>query len=247
MGDDATEPVIKAYNAKNVMLQKRPFDVPQDKMAGLKSSLIANLTPRALVPGASINAVLIVGSGRTRKDCDFRLEKYLIVAGMIGTAIMIMGGLVRHVVKWVVDDKRVSTKEKMVLVFLKSFGMLLMIAEFGILVATTFQVYSTLPFVTHSKAAQAAHSGLIYCDYSMYTFSLYFVSMIWGCFTFGAVCGVVIYTTNLADDEEVSLKTPTVAAALPKPPPMSLFVAALSHFVDETLNIKESNELQDWI
>lgn len=90
-------------------------------MSTKESSLKFNL-PGTLIPMATANTMLIVGSSKNHCDCEFPLQYFLVIAGGIGLCLLIMDVLAQYVIKWILEDGKVSDIEQKILTSLKVAG-----------------------------------------------------------------------------------------------------------------------------
>ena len=133
--------------------------------------------PGSLVPMATTNAMLIIGSNKNHCDCDFPLQLFLVVAGGVGLCLLVMDVLARYVVQWILEDSKVTSIEKKILTALKIMGFILAFIQCAALIVGSVLVFDNYRFVNFDpkfkkdcvedqKSAFAQASGEIYCDYS---------------------------------------------------------------------------------
>lgn len=148
--------------------------------------------PGTIVPMATANAMLIIGSSKNNCDCDFPLHLFLIVTGGIGLAILVMEALAQHVLRWILEDSQVTRIERRILVIIHVLGWLLTFLQITALIAGSILVFDAYPYVHFEKPATKIcfgnetmehflppHSPGLYCDYSMFMFTFCLVIMVW--------------------------------------------------------------------
>jgi hypothetical protein len=178
---------------------------PSEQEEVKKIPMLGFLVPGSIVPMAASNGMLIVGSSKTHCDCEFPLQYFLIVAGSIGLLLIVMDILVKYVIKWALEDAKITKAEAVILKILKFLGLLMSFMQVGALIGGSVLIYANLGQITYdlnmkpdctaetitidmSRAIPDETRGLVYCDYSMYIFALCLVSMIWVFLAFGLFC-----------------------------------------------------------
>ena len=159
---------------------------------GNKPDLLKLNLPGSLLPMATTNAMLIIGSNKSHCDCDFPLQLFLVIAGGVGLCLLVMDVLARYVVEWILEDSKVTAKEKKILRALKIMGLVLAFIQWAALVAGSFFVFDNYGFVSFDEnfkkncpsvnatlSAADNDTGKIYCDYSMFVFTFCLATMIW--------------------------------------------------------------------
>ena len=89
-----------------------------------KSTMKLNL-PGTLIPMATANTMLIVGSSKDQCDCEFPLQYFLVIAGGIGLCLIVMDVLAQYVINWVLEDNKITDIEQKVLTCVKIAGFVL--------------------------------------------------------------------------------------------------------------------------
>ena len=136
--------------------------------------------------------MLNTGSSKNDCDCDFPLHHFLVVSGGVGLCLIVMEVLARYVVQWILEDSKITPIEKKILTGLKILGFVLAFIQWAALIAGSILVFYNYRFVSFDKKL-ATTPGQIYCDYSMFMFSLCLVTMIWLFVLLGFFCFAYIY------------------------------------------------------
>ena len=159
--------------------------------------------PGSLFPMATSNAMLIIGATKTGCECDFPLHYFLIACGGIGLTLLVMEGFSNYVVKWVLEDGRVTPIENKVLNIVKILGYFLTLVELAIFITGSTIVFHAYEYVqyepmypenrnctyrTKFDSLLPYHTHGIYCDYSLFMFTFCLVIMTWIGLIFGFLC-----------------------------------------------------------
>ena len=171
-------------------------------MSRKEPSLKFNL-PGTLIPMATANTMLIVGSSKNHCDCEFPLQYFLVAAGGIGLCLIIMDVLAQYVIKWILEDGKISDIEQKILTSLKVAGFVLAFVQLAALIGGSVLIYANYPFVTYDRKFECDHlkrmhvfpeaGNLVYCDYAMFMFSFCLVTMTWACILLGIICFSYIF------------------------------------------------------
>ena len=170
-----------------------------------KESLKFNL-PGTLIPMATANTMLIVGSSKNHCDCEFPLQYFLVIAGGIGLCLIIMDVLAQYVIKWILEDDKITEIEQKILTSMKIAGFVLYFIQLAALIAGSVLVFANFPYVTYEKPMECGHvelkrmhiipkpGNVVYCDYAMFMFSFCLVTITWVCLLLAIVCFAYIFT-----------------------------------------------------
>jgi len=171
-------------------------------MSRKEPSLKFNL-PGTLIPMATANTMLIVGSSKNHCDCEFPLQYFLVAAGGIGLCLIIMDVLAQYVIKWILEDGKISDIEQKILTSLKVAGFVLAFVQLAALIGGSVLIYANYPFVTYDRPSECDRlkrmhvipeaGNSVYCDYAMFMFSFCLVTMTWACILLGIVCFSYIF------------------------------------------------------
>lgn len=176
--------------------------------------------PGTLIPMATANTMLIVGSSKDHCDCEFPLQYFLVIAGCIGLCLIVMDVLAQYVIKWVLQDNKITNIEQKVLTCMKIAGFVLAFVQLAALIAGSVLVFANYPYVTYEKPMncgslkrmriipEAGHQ--VYCDYAMYMFSFCLVTMTWAFLLLGLCCFAYIFYGLRKLAEERSEKCTTL-------------------------------------
>lgn len=160
--------------------------------------------PGTIVPMATANAMLIIGSSKTNCDCDFPLHYFLILTGGIGLSILVMEALAQHVLRWILEDSQVTRIERHILSVIHILGWLLTCLQIVALITGSILVFDAYPRVYFEKSdicfgnettknILPPRSVDLYCDYSMFMFAFCLVIMIWIFLIIGFICFAYIW------------------------------------------------------
>ena len=160
--------------------------------------------PGTLIPMATANTMLIVGSSKDQCDCEFPLQYFLVIAGGIGLCLIVMDVLAQYVVKWVLEDNKITDVEQKVLTCTKIAGFVLAFIQLVALIAGSVLIFANYPYVTYENPPPCTKgfkrmnylpnsSHQVYCDYAMFVFSFCLVTMTWVFLLFGICCFAYIY------------------------------------------------------
>ncbi len=175
------------------------FPKPHDRAADFaqkRNHLLNKIVPISIVPLATSNAMLFMGSRKKtgpEGDCAFPLPQYLIWAGAMSLSLVIFGVVARHVLIWVLEDKYVSQGEETIVSVLEYIGNFMALLQGAILLSGTVVLFPHLPTVNLRDRADAH-----YCDRGIVIFSTVFLGMCWVFVLFGV--GAYIYIKCTADD-----------------------------------------------
>ena len=133
----------------------------------------------------------------------FLLQYYLVIAGGIGLFLIIIDVLAQYVIKWILEDGKVSDIEQKILTSLKVAGFVLAFVQLAALIAGSVLIYANFPNVTYDRPSECDNSkrmavipqagNLVYCDYAMFMFSFCLVTMTWSCILLGVICFAYIF------------------------------------------------------
>ena len=159
------------------------------KFSRAKASLMQQVVPSSLIPLATANGMLIIGSHKTPgEDCKImKLPEYLLFTGAISLGLVIMGVVGRYVVSWILYDKVITRVEKRILKGLEIFSYLLILVEVLMLLAGVIVVVPHLKDWTH-KDPQSDK----YCEYGMVVFACVYLGMAWTFISIGLACMIIV-------------------------------------------------------
>ena len=127
-----------------------------------------------LVPIAVANGMLVVGVNVDPVlDCHFGLAFYLIVAGTLSLAMVILNAINRIVVTRMVSDNMISVREKKVIRAIEALGKFMMLLEGLCLFGGLFFIYGNLKEWQYTDPRDKD----TYCVFGEVVFSAIFVGM----------------------------------------------------------------------
>ncbi len=182
----------------------KPEDRPGD-FAQKRNQLLNRIVPMSIVPLATSNAMLVMGSSKTTGpggDCSFPLPQYLIWAGAMSLSLVIFGVVGRHVLGWVLEDRYVSEGEQTIVSVLEYLGTFTAFMQGTILLSGTAVLF---PHMGHVNTTDRTKQH--YCDRGLVVFSVIFLSMCWVFVLFAAGSYVYIRWTadSVADEVKAQL------------------------------------------
>jgi len=161
------------------------------------------ILPGTLIPMATANTMLIVGSSKDHCDCEFPLQYFLVIMGGIGLSLIVMDVLAQYVIKWVVEDNKITDVEQKILKCMKIGGFVLAFIQLTALIAGSILIFANYPYVTYDKPVSCGNmkrmkvipeaENKVYCDYSLYMFSFCLVTMAWIFILLGFCCFAYIF------------------------------------------------------
>ena len=195
------------------LLLRRRSEKPSETLVGaqklqaIKQSLLKKIIPSSLIPLATANGMLVLGSHKRSgpsMDCSFPLPEYLVYSGTISVAIVIIGIVGKLVVDWILEDKVITRGERNIITFLQYLGGFLAFVEFCILIAGAILIFP------HISSWQHKHRHLHhYCDYGMMVFATTFISLAIAFVCLGTICVIYLvcsayFTQEIQEDNDVN-------------------------------------------
>lgn len=178
------------------MSPKKVYALPTSKDRGdqfdkKKQGLLGKLMPTSVIPAATSNAFLVVGS-REQDECyEHKLHKFLLIAGALSIGMGVLGTVFRYVMDAILWDQKITRKELALIRIMDILSKLIVLAEFGLLVSATLVF---IPFFTQDKWQSDHPDGPYYCNFGTVVFSAIFLGSCWVLFALtGAVYCVIIY------------------------------------------------------
>jgi hypothetical protein len=162
--------------------------IPANKLGARKKQLLARMVPCGLIPLASANGMLILGSHKSFGfDCSFPLPEFLIWGGTVSTCLGVIGIASRYIVEWVTSDNVITAGERNIMLFFEYVGLLLAVIEVVILLSGSLLIFP------HMASWQHHYPHLPnYCDYSMMMFGAYFFGLSFLILTFALILSVIL-------------------------------------------------------
>jgi hypothetical protein len=154
----------------------------------LKAELNEKIISSNLVPLSMANSMLFIGSHMKTTDCDFILEKYLIVAGSIALCLSIIGSLSHYIIAWITADGIVNKCEDFILLILTYLNGLMTMVEVGIFLAGTCIVFPHLAHVTFDSNQTDEY----FCQKGPFVFTAIFLSLVSLILMAGGICWVIL-------------------------------------------------------
>lgn len=179
-----------------VFRTKGRLEVPESARNALQKSLVGSIVASNYLPAAAINGSLVVGSSFKPDSCAFPLPTFLILTGAFGTGLLLMTILVDQVVAWILSTGAITKGTRTVLIVLKAMGSTLLLAKLGLLVAMSAFVFSKYSSTTYDRAEAERNPSLLYCDYTLHTFTVFFVLVIWSTFAVVGGCWTYLVTKD---------------------------------------------------
>ncbi len=190
-----THPEIRRYGNDDVVC----YDAQAFKLR--KASYLNRVVPISLVPAATSNTLLIMGSKGTiphgasgNKVCDYPLPLLLVLTGVASMAVIILGVTARYIVDLIFDNRYVSKSEKRLLQFLEilAFGLT------GIQIVMLTTVTCVLIYVLNMAQSENPNSKENnYCERGLLGFSTVLMGVTW---TFLMVAiGAYVYISMVAN------------------------------------------------
>lgn len=173
------------------------FPRPDDKAADFakkRNILLNKIVPMSIVPLATSNAMLTMGSQKLTGpggDCTFPLPQYLIWAGAISLSLVMLGVVSRHILDWVLEDKYVGGGEKNIIAVLEYMASFAASLQAAVLLSGTLILFPHLAVVNTRDRDDPN-----YCDRGLVLFSLVFLSMCWIFVLLGLVAYIYIKATG---------------------------------------------------
>ncbi len=144
-----------------------------------KASFLNRIVPISLVPVATTNTLLIMGSNKTlpvgsERSCSYPLPLLLLLTGVVSMGIIIMGVTARYIVDWIFENRFISRTEKRLIVCLEYTTCALTGIQISMLTVTTCLLFYMMPNV------QTANKfGEHYCEHGIVIFSSVLMSVTW--------------------------------------------------------------------
>ena len=153
----------------------------------------------------------MIGSQKTHCDCDFPLAQFLIITGIVGLSMSFIDLIAPKIEKWISEETVITKMEYAIKVILRGISFTLLLAQLGALIGESTLVYYNYSNVSHNKSifyddnpnetnckknrikAVMAQDGPVYCDYSLFQFSFYLVTIVWIFLVFALICLAYIY------------------------------------------------------
>ncbi len=205
-GDEESEATLKRLLSEDINCVNRclrdhddrfptPNDPPQD-FAYKRNKLLNKMVPISIVPLATSNAMLTMGSMKTTGpggDCYFPLPQYLIWAGATSLSLVVLGVVARQVLDWLLEDKYVSYGERTIVCTLEYMGTFMAGLQACTLLSGNLVIIPNIIDINLTDREQPN-----YCDRSLVIFSVVFFSMTWFFVAFAGCAHLYIRLT--ADD-----------------------------------------------
>ncbi len=160
-----------------------------------RDAVINRVVPVSVVPLATANGMLVMGSGRQSgpgKDCSFPLPQYLTFAGATSLSLVMFGVTARQVLRMILaDDRRVGTVEYCLVALLEYYCYAVSFSQAAILLCGAFYLYPNVLYVSMDKDDKGK-PDILYCDQDMVMFTVYFLGTCWFFMVIGIVCYVYI-------------------------------------------------------
>ena len=151
-----------------------PTPVEEGNVAAMRQKLLDRVNVSGLVPIAVANGMLVVGVNVDPVlDCHFGLTFYLIVAGTLSLAMVILNAINRIVVTRMVSDNMISVREKKVIKAIEALGKFMMLLEGLCLFGGLFFIYGNLKEWQYTDPRDKD----TYCVFGEVVFSAIFVGM----------------------------------------------------------------------
>ncbi len=171
-----------------------------------RNALINRIVPMNLVPLATANGLLVMGAGHTTGpdgDCYFPLPQYLLWTGAVSLSLVTAGVTARHVLRWVLADRKVSDVESFILTLMEYVCDSASLGEVAMLLIGTFYILPHLGELTTDPKEKGKPDSK-YCEYGIVMFALVLLSMCWLYLLIGAIC--FLYIKCIGQDMTVAMK-----------------------------------------
>ena len=154
-----------------------------------KAELMGQVVPSSLIPLATAQGMLIIGSHKTPGvDCKYmKLPEYLLFTGAISLGLVVMGVISRYVVSWILSDRIITKVEQKILNILGGLSYVLIMVEMIILVAGAAVVFPFLGNWTYDDPTADT-----YCEYGMVVFATAYLYLAWSFILVGGICFVIV-------------------------------------------------------
>ena len=165
-----------------------PTSLDDDDTFRKKSNVLMNkLIPTSVVPAATSNALLIVGSRDNEEACQVsNVSTFLLISGVMSLGMGVLGGVFKYVLQAILLDKKVTLGELNIIRFLDLISDLIVLVELGILIAGTVIMWPLFVEKYHSdldkwewKNVTRNGEKVQFCPQSTVLFSTSFTAGIW--------------------------------------------------------------------
>ena len=163
----------------------------EDQFAKKKQALLGKLLPTSVVPAATSNAFLVVGSRNADECYDPSLNKFLLFAGTVSIGMGVLGSVFRYVLESILSDKKITRSEFCLIRLMDILSSSIVVVEFGLLVGATYVFY---PFIFKGEWQSEDPSKPKYCNYGTVVFSSIFISACWLLFALTGIIYLIIQT-----------------------------------------------------
>jgi len=144
------------------------------EIPALRAEILTRIMPSNLVPMATANGMLIMGSQTSDDDCFFPLPRYLIWTGTISLSLIVVGTVGRYVVRWILEDRRIRSGDHVLIKILEYLGIALLATQVLTLFVGSLITFPRLPYV------QWKHANLPnYCDLGITLFASVYLLLAW--------------------------------------------------------------------
>jgi len=141
-------------------------------------------------------------------DVTFHVDfQFLIWTGAVSLAMVILGVTARYILKWVLEDRKVSSGEYLMLTLLEYFNYAISTVQAGMIVVGAVYIGPHLPGLTTDRrdkyvgnSTEDCDPTVKYCDYDLVMFSLTYFGFCWTFIAMGLVC--LLYIRCFSMDEE---------------------------------------------
>lgn len=182
-GSLADDPGILNSDSEN------EYVIKPSKFHRTKAELMSQVVPSSLIPLATAQGMLIIGSHKTPGiDCKLmKVPEYLLFTGTISLGLVVMGVICRYLVSWILYDRVITPVEKRILKLMSGLSYVLVIVEVILLLAGAIVVFPNLSEWTYDDP-----TAKTYCEYGMVVFTTAYLCLAWSFILIGCICYVLI-------------------------------------------------------
>ncbi len=166
-------------NAPKPQPEKRTMRYSARAFKMRKSSFLNRIVPISLVPIATTNTLLIMGSNKTVPmnddlSCRYPLPLFLLLTGVISMGLTLLGVTARYIVDWIFENRFVSNAEKRLISFLEALACAMTGVQICMLTMITCLLFYMLPTVQFNHKFEKH-----YCQHGIVVFSAVLMGVTW--------------------------------------------------------------------
>ena len=155
-----------------------------------KNALLQKVTPMTLIPLASANGMLLIGSGmkisEDDSDCFFPLPQFLIFGGAISLSLVVLAVIAKNILELVLANRQVTPTGKIIISVLDYLGTFLASVQLMMVFVGSAILYPNMGKFSSTKGDKN------YCQYGGVIFTFVLLTICWAFILYGTVCYLYI-------------------------------------------------------